>query len=149
MTPDELTRLRQLHEQASPAPWHFNTFGYLADIVDDESEIVLELGPSALLDEGERQDATLMVEARNALSALLDTNEKLTQRAERAEALLARINRAHPEIYEQALAASTAAEAQAWEEGFTQGAAYYHESGKEPADFTETATTLNPYKEQA
>lgn len=41
------------------------------------------------------------------------------------------------------------AEARAWEEGFTQGAAYYHESGKEPADFTETAATLNPYKEQA
>ncbi|WP_237211812.1 hypothetical protein [Rothia nasimurium] len=41
------------------------------------------------------------------------------------------------------------AEAQAWQEGFTQGAAYYHESGKEPAAFTETAVTLNPYKEQA
>lgn len=41
------------------------------------------------------------------------------------------------------------AESQAWEEGFTQGASYYHESGKEPAGFTETATTLNPYKEQA
>lgn len=40
------------------------------------------------------------------------------------------------------------AEAQAWEEGFTQGAAYYHESGKEPAEFTETATSLNPYKDQ-
>lgn len=38
--------------------------------------------------------------------------------------------------------------AQAWEEGFTQGAAYYHESGKEPTAYTETAATLNPYKEQ-
>ncbi|WP_237206482.1 hypothetical protein [Rothia nasimurium] len=42
----------------------------------------------------------------------------------------------------------TAAKSQAWEEGFTKGAAYYHESGKEPAAFTETATSLNPYKDQ-
>lgn len=41
------------------------------------------------------------------------------------------------------------AKAEAWEVGFTEGAAYYHESGKEPAAFTETAATLNPYKEQA
>lgn len=41
------------------------------------------------------------------------------------------------------------AEARAWEAGFTQGAAYYHESGKEPADFADTAATLNPYKDQA
>ncbi|WP_237223546.1 hypothetical protein [Rothia nasimurium] len=41
------------------------------------------------------------------------------------------------------------AEAQAWEEGFTQGAAYYYEGNKTPADFTETATSLNPYKDQA
>lgn len=40
------------------------------------------------------------------------------------------------------------AKAHAWEEGFTQGAAYYHESGKEPAAYAETAATLNPYKEQ-
>lgn len=40
-------------------------------------------------------------------------------------------------------------QAQAWEEGVTQGAAYYHKSGKEPADLTETAATLNPYKDQA
>lgn len=41
------------------------------------------------------------------------------------------------------------AKSEAWEEGFTQGAAYYHESGKEPAAYTETATSLNPYKDQA
>lgn len=42
-----------------------------------------------------------------------------------------------------------AAKSKAWEQGFTEGAAYYHESGKEPTAYTETAATLNPYKEQA
>lgn len=147
MTPDELTHLRELHEKASPAPWWYAT----EDLTDEESRTQLrDRNGRQLLDSVDTSqlsyaDMELISETRNALPALLE----LTQRAERAEALLARINRAHPEIYEQALAASTAAEAQAWEEGFTQGAAYYHESGKEPADFTETAATLNPYKEQA
>lgn len=39
-------------------------------------------------------------------------------------------------------------QAQAWEDGFTEGASYYHESNKPPADFTETANTLNPYKKE-
>ncbi|MBF0809401.1 hypothetical protein E4U03_12420 [Rothia nasimurium] len=39
------------------------------------------------------------------------------------------------------------AESQAWEEGFTQGAAYYYEGNSKPTDFTETAHTLNPHKE--
>lgn len=39
-------------------------------------------------------------------------------------------------------------QAQAWEDGFTQGAAYYYEGNSEPADFTETAQTINPHKEK-
>lgn len=38
-------------------------------------------------------------------------------------------------------------QAQAWEEGFIQGAAYYYEGNSNPTDFTETAQTINPHKE--
>lgn len=151
MTPDELSDLHELHEQASPAPWVTNTWidddgDYQAQIEAANGHIVLSQYATEVLP---IQNHQMIREARNTLPALLDHIDKLTKRAERAEQRLARINREHPEIYEQALTASTAAQAEAWEEGFTQGAAYYHESGKEPADFTETATTLNPYKDQA
>ena len=38
-------------------------------------------------------------------------------------------------------------QAQAWEEDFTQGADYYYEGDSKPTDFTETAQTINPHKE--
>lgn len=38
-------------------------------------------------------------------------------------------------------------QAQAWEEGFTQGAAYYDDIELPFTAYTETAQTLNPYKE--
>lgn len=101
MTPDELTRLRELHEQARPAPWYFNIFGDRAEIVDDEGYLVLEMGRPGT------RNGNLVAEARNALPHLLEHIDKLTQRAERAEARLARINRAHPEAYEDALAGDT------------------------------------------
>lgn len=39
------------------------------------------------------------------------------------------------------------AKAEAWEEGFTQGAAYYDDIELPFTAYTETAQTLNPYKE--
>lgn len=104
MTPDELNRLRELHEQATPGPWYLNTFGPCTEIVDSEDDLVLELGRTSLMTNQEREDTTFAVETCNALPHLLDHIEKVTQRAERAEELLARINRAHPEAYAQALA---------------------------------------------
>lgn len=40
-----------------------------------------------------------------------------------------------------------AGQAQAWEEGFTQGAAYYDDIELPFTAYTETAESLNPYKE--
>lgn len=37
--------------------------------------------------------------------------------------------------------------AQAWEDGFTQGAAYYNDTDHPPTAYTETAQSLNPHKE--
>lgn len=151
MTPDELTDLRELHEQASPAPWATNT--WVGDDGEYRSQIEAASGAVILseyaADALSTPDHQMIREARNALPGLLGYIESLTWRAEHAEARLARINRTHPEIYEQALAASTAAEARAWEEGFTQGADYYYEGDSKPADFADTAATLNPYKDQA
>ena len=104
MTPDELARLRELHEQARPAPWYFNVFGHRAEIVDDEDNLVLE---ASAMDDQEHRDGKLVVEARNALPHLLGHIDRLTRRLEIAEARLARINRAHPEAYEDALAGDT------------------------------------------
>lgn len=102
MTPDELTRLRELHEQASPAPWWYAT-EYLTD---EESRTQLrDRNSRQLLDSVDTSqlsyaDMELISETRNALPGLLE----LAQRAERAEQRLARINRAHPAVYAQALA---------------------------------------------
>lgn len=75
------------------------------------------------------------------------------ERKDRAEASRAEASRAFRTFRQAVNQISvnhlTTAKSQAWEEGFTQGAAYYHESGKEPAEFTETATSLNPYKDQS
>ena len=104
MTPDELTRLKELHEKARSAPWHFNIFGDRAEIVDDEGYLVLEMGrPGRSMSAEERHDAHFIIEARNALPGLLDHIDKLTRRLEIYEARLGRVARNHPEAYEQAL----------------------------------------------
>lgn len=98
MTPDELTRLRELHEKARPAPWYFNIFGDRAEIVDDEGYLVLEMGRPGT------RNGNLVAEARNALPHLLEHIDRLTRRLEIYEARLGRVARTHPEAYEQALA---------------------------------------------
>lgn len=104
MTPDELTRLKELHDAATPAPWYFNPFGSCAEIVDADNALVLGLGYARTLATLERLDATVMVESRNALPGLLDHIEKLTRRLEIYEARLGRVARHHPEAYAEALA---------------------------------------------
>lgn len=108
MTPDELDRLRELHEKATPAPWHIAPVEKI--IVYGDEETGEEVG-ACFYRNGRGKKATanraLITEARNALPDLLQHIDRLTQRAERAEARLARINRAHPEAYEQALAGDT------------------------------------------
>lgn len=101
MTPDELTRLRELDASATPGPWHFNTFGHRAEIVDDEDNLVLE---ASAMDDQEHRDGHLVIEARNALPGLLDHIDRLTRRLDIYEARLGRVARNHPEVYEQALA---------------------------------------------
>lgn len=101
MTPDELTRLRELEASATPAPWYFNTFGVRAEIVDDEDDLVLE---ASAMDAQEHHDGHLLIEARNALPHLLGHIDRLTRRLEIAEKRLGRVARNHPEAYEDALA---------------------------------------------
>ncbi len=104
MTPDELTRLRQLHEQASPAPWYIEPVEKM--IVHGDDETGEEVGACFYGNSRSKKvkaNRALITEARNALPGLLDHIDRLTQRAERAEARLARINRTNPAVYEQAL----------------------------------------------
>ena len=120
MTPDELTRLRELHEQLPPAPWQEpgNPENYdLPDLITDRDGGIIAEGAGQWESYQSYLDTAgpvLLMELRNALPALLGHIDRLTQRAERAEARaeraearLARINRTHPAVYEQALAGDT------------------------------------------
>lgn len=107
MTPDELTDLRELHEQASPAPWSYQILPVNLRTGDQDSCLVDSTGEEFATNVDEQlsaKDFDVMLEARNALPHLLGHIDRLTRRAERAEQRLARINRAHPAVYEQALA---------------------------------------------
>lgn len=104
MTPEELARLRELHETASPAPWYIEPVEEM--LVHGTAEDGEEVGATYYhrgKSRREKANRKLLTEARNALPHLLEHIDKLTQRAERAEARLARINRAHPAVYEEAL----------------------------------------------
>lgn len=102
MTPDELTRLRELHDAATPAPWVLNDC-CCSEIVDVNDMQILGLSYNGHVIEESDPDATLAVENRNALPGLLDHIDKLTRRVEIYEARLGRVARNHPEAYAQAL----------------------------------------------
>ncbi|WP_237205750.1 hypothetical protein [Rothia nasimurium] len=118
MTPDELTRLRQLHEQAIPAPWVIadypdpQPYGVaITAICAHRETVVSQLSSEGCVDgllSPSLANFELITEARNALPALLEHIDRLTQRLEIYEARLARINRAHPEMYEEALGGEAA-----------------------------------------
>lgn len=92
-------QLRELHEQARPAPWYFNIFGDRAEIVDDEGYLVLEMGRPGT------RNGNLVAEARNALPALLAEIERLQERERILSARLARVNEIAPITYQLALSA--------------------------------------------
>lgn len=99
MTPDELTRLRELHDQASPAPWADSI-----DIIRDANgETVIGDWDSPIKDMTD-ENLSMVIVARNALPHLLGHIDRLTRRLEIAEARLGRVARNHPAVYEQALA---------------------------------------------
>lgn len=110
MTPEELTDLRELHEQASPAPWATSTWidddgDYQAQIEAANGSIILSQYATEVLP---IQNHQMIREARNALPGLLDHIEKLTRRLEIYEARLGRVARNHPEAYAEALAGEAA-----------------------------------------
>lgn len=118
MTPDELTRLRELHEQASPAPWEIKPYiegpdpnnRVIDSIVNPEEHIISQLGCGCCdigLISASMANFELTVEARNALPHLLGHIDRLTRRLEIAEKRLGHVARNHPETYEQALAGDT------------------------------------------
>lgn len=118
MTPDELTRLRELHEQASPAPWEIEPYiegqepsnPVIDSIASLEGPIISQLGCGCCdvgLESNRLANFELTIEARNALPGLLDHIDRLTRRVEIYEARLGRVARNHPEAYEQALAGDT------------------------------------------
>lgn len=105
MTPDELTRLRELHEQASPAPWHIEPVEKM--IVNGDEETGEEVGACFYRNSRSKKvkaNRALITEARNALPHLLGHIDRLTRRLEIAEKRLGRVARNHPEAYAQALA---------------------------------------------
>lgn len=118
MTPDELTRLRELHEQASPAPWEIEPYiegpdpnnRVIDSIANPEEHIISQLGCGCCdigLISASMANFELTVEARNALPGLLDHIDKLTRRLEIYEARLGRVARNHPAVYEDALEGDT------------------------------------------
>lgn len=103
MTPDELTRLRELHEKARPAPWVLNAC-CCSEIADANDLQILGLSHEGDTITENDPDATLAVENRNALPGLLDHIDRLTKRLEILSQRLGRVARNHPEAYAQALA---------------------------------------------
>lgn len=116
MTPDELTRLKELHEQASPAPWlidydtepRTDSDNVISALKGAHGEYIIEqwgCGCCGIgLEAKNPTDFELAVENRNALPGLLDHIDKLTRRLEIYEARLGRVARSNPDAYAEALA---------------------------------------------
>lgn len=78
LTPEQIARLRQLHEAGTPPPWQYGIGPYGRDI-EANGELIAEV----IAEDGKprsRDDATLITEARNALPALLAEVERLRKR---------------------------------------------------------------------
>lgn len=115
MTPDELTRLRELNESAYQEPLKVRT-GFMAgdrvtiDITTEDYAYppFVRLWSHPLMDYEQIPPQEGVVEklvgSYNALPGLLDHIDRLTRRVEIYEARLGRVARNHPEVYEQALA---------------------------------------------
>lgn len=106
MTPDELTRLRELHEQASPAPWKYEAIqlpdgDYYSSLKDADGGLILD---DWAVEQMSEEDSDFVLETRNALPGLLDHIDRQARRLEIAEARLGRVARNHPAVYEEALA---------------------------------------------
>lgn len=86
MTQEELDRLRQLHEQASPGPWGWvirqGLCGEYTSRIMRGPQTIIGDGYGAL-DGAKEEDLDLLVEARNALPALLDEISRLQAELER------------------------------------------------------------------
>lgn len=115
MTPDELNSLKELHEQATPAPWEIEPYiegqepsnPVIYSITSLEGPIISQLGCGCCdigLESNRLANFELTVEARNALPGLLDHIDKLTRRLEILSQRLGRVARNHPAAYAQALA---------------------------------------------
>lgn len=115
MTPDELTRLRELNESAYQKPLKVRT-GFIAgdratiDITTEDYAYppFVRLWSHPLMDYEQipPHDAVVekLVGSYNALPDMLDHIDRLTRRLEIYEARLGRVARTHPEAYGQALA---------------------------------------------
>ena len=123
---ETINRLRELDQEASPAPWEAWGFGE-----DEQTSIEHPMGD--VLERGERgyghmredttwfreADADLITETRNALPALLTEIDRLT-----------------------------AENAKAWEEGYKTAANTYYDDLSEPDEFAQEARMNNPYQEK-
>lgn len=104
MTPEELTRLRELHETASPAPWEDSI-----DIIRDANgDTVIGDWDSPVKDMTD-ENLNMVIVARNALPALLAEIERLQNRERILAARLARVNEIAPVTYQLALSAGKGA----------------------------------------
>lgn len=98
--------LRELHETASPAPWHIEPVEKM--IVHGDEETGEEVGACFyrnIRSKKVKANRALITEARNALPALLAEVERLQERERILAARLARINYIAPITYQLALSA--------------------------------------------
>ncbi len=122
MTPEELDRLRRLHEQLPPAPWQEpgNPENYdLPDLITDRDGGIIAEGAGQWESYQSYLDTAgpvLLMKLRNALPHLLDEIDRLTSAAEEAKA-------------------------EGWEEGYSAGHDDY-------ACCRQFGETTNPYKEK-
>lgn len=133
-TPELHARLRELHRQASPAPWAIEPhpdaemwgekYG-IAEFIKTPAGDIEQAG-CGCCDRGiqapKRGDIELITENRNALEALLDHIEWLTVKLQDAQ---------H----------------EGWVNGYTEAAHTYYEGQSEPSDFTQEAKNHSPYQE--
>lgn len=78
-TPELHSRLRELHQQASPAPWGYEVTqlpdgDYYSSLRGEDGALILDFWAVEQMSE---EDSDLVLESRNALPLLLDRIEEL------------------------------------------------------------------------
>lgn len=97
-TPELHARLRELHQQASPAPWKIASYSPHTQPNEPVKRVSHLVTPNGLIEEADKMgydyglnapsahDFLLIAELRNSLPAILDEIERLTEERKTAKA---------------------------------------------------------------